>query len=114
MPVLLIVGLVALLVGIILFFAWIGHFLILIKALAPLAFIAGGAVAAYLGWEEMKDKKAPPIVDFSNPDEADRYKAEAKAYQAEINEVRENGTSEVAETTVIETRPPDDDHENKS
>jgi hypothetical protein len=85
MPVLLAGGLAALIVGIILFFCWFAAIGALLKALLPLAFIAGGAVAAYLGWEEFQDRNKPPL-DFSSPDEADRYKAEAKAYQAEINE----------------------------
>ena len=92
MPVLLIAGLVVLVLGIILFFAWFGSILILIKATLPVAFIAGGAVAAYLGWEELREKRAPTM-DFSSPDEASRYKADAKAYQAEINEIN-NGSGE--------------------
>ncbi len=99
MPVLLIVGLAALLLGIIFFFVWIGYFVMLVKALAPLAFIIGGAVAAYLGWEEMMDKKDAGL-DFSNPDEANRYKAEATAYQAEINDMRAGGTQPQAETAA--------------
>ena len=39
----------------------------------------------------MKDQKSPNI-DFSNPTEADRYKAEAMAYQEEINEIVINPT----------------------
>lgn len=99
MPVLLIVGLAALLLGIIFFFVWISYFVMLVKALAPLAFIIGGAVAAYLGWEEMMDKKDAGL-DFSNPDEANRYKAEATAYQAEINDMRAAGTQPQAETAT--------------
>ena len=117
MPILLIVGLAALLVGIILFFTWFGHLLALIKAVAPLVFMVGGAVAAYLGWEEMKDKKTPPL-DFSNPDEAGRYTAEAKAYQAEIKEIREETNrediievSQVEDITVEESVCDDDVNE---
>ncbi len=87
MPVLLIVGLAALVLGLVLFFVWFSHILALIQALLPLAFIVGGAVAAYLGWEEMRERGRPKM-DFSNPDEASRYKAEAKAYQAELNEMK--------------------------
>lgn len=87
MPVLLIVGSVTLLLGIVLFFTWFGYILILVKALLPAFLMAGGAVAAYLGWEEWRDKQAPAM-DFSSPDEASRYKAEAAVYQAEINEIK--------------------------
>lgn len=92
MPVLMIAGLVSLVLGIVLFFVWFGYILALIKAILPLAFIISGAVASYLGWEEMKESRTP-MMDFSSPDEADRYKAEAKAYQAKLNEIK-NGSGE--------------------
>lgn len=95
MPVLMIAGLVSLVLGIVLFFAWFGYILALIKAVLPLAFIISGAVASYLGWEEMKESRTPTM-DFSSPDEADRYKAEAKAYQAKLNEIK-NGPGETIE-----------------
>ncbi|MDR0881170.1 MAG: hypothetical protein LBP55_01300 [Candidatus Adiutrix sp.] len=87
MPVLLIIGLVSLLIGLILLGVWFGSFLVLVKALLPLAFLAGGAVASYLGWTERRDRRRPSM-DFSSPGEATRYQAEARAYQAEINEIK--------------------------
>ena len=98
MPVLLIAGSVALLFGVVLFFAWFEFILVLVKALLPAFLMAGGAVAAYLGWEEMKDKRAPAM-DFSSPDEASRYKAEAAAYQARLNEIK---SDQVIETEKVE------------
>ncbi len=86
MPILLFGGLAALIIGVVLFFCWVAAIGILFKALLSLAFITGGVVAIYLGWEEFQDRNKPPL-DFSSPDEADRYKAEAHAYQTEINEV---------------------------
>jgi len=93
MPVLLIVGVAALLLGLILLVAWFGYIIGLIKAVLPVIILVGGAVAAYLGWEEMRDQRQPNI-DFSNPDEASRYRAEAQAYQARINEIKDNGDSQ--------------------
>ena len=104
MPVLLIAGLGALVLGLILFFAWFGHIMALIQATLPLAFLAGGAVAVYLGWEEMREKNKPAM-DFSSPDEASRYKAEAKAYQAKINEIKVN--QETAAETAAEEKTVD-------
>ncbi len=95
MPALLIVGLVALVLGLVLFIVWFVHIAALLKATVAIAFIVGGAVAAYLGWEELRDRKGPNI-DFSSPDEASRYKAEARAYQAELNEM--NGEQPEAQT----------------
>lgn len=87
MPVLLIAGLLIAIVGLVLFFAWFGAIWAIIKAFIPLALMSVGAVAAYLGWEEWRDRRAPAM-DFSSPDEAQRYKCEAKAYQAELNEIK--------------------------
>ncbi len=88
MPVLLIAGLIVAIVGLVLFFVWFGAIWAIIKAIVPLALMAGGAVAAYLGWEEWRDRRAP-VMDFSSPDEANRYKSEARAYQAELNEIKD-------------------------
>jgi hypothetical protein len=52
----------------------------------PLVFLAGGSVASYLGWVEWRERRRPSM-DFSSPGEASRYQTEAKAYQAEINEI---------------------------
>jgi len=87
MPVLLVLGLATLFLGLVLFFVWFGYIMAIIKALLPLGFITCGAVAAYLGWEEKKERERPAM-DFSTPDEASRYQAEAKAYQERINEIR--------------------------
>lgn len=105
MPVLLIAGLVSLVLGLVLFFAWFAYIVAIIKAILPAAFIGAGAVAAYLGWEEMKDQKNPNI-DFSSPTEANRYKAEAMAYQEEINEIVV--TPESGEQTGSTLMPKDD------
>ncbi|MDR3038510.1 MAG: hypothetical protein LBV21_04350 [Candidatus Adiutrix sp.] len=89
MPVLLMGGLAALVAGLVLFFVWLGAVLTLVKALAPLGLLGAGAVAVYLGWEEFRDLKKPAL-DFSSPDEANRYQAEAQAYQAEMNQFSRN------------------------
>lgn len=102
MPVLMIAGLGSLVLGIVLFFAWSEQILALIMAVLPLVFIIGGAVASYLGWEEMKEGRSPAM-DFSSPDEANRYKAEAKAYQAELNEMRSDPDKVIeAESAPVE------------
>ncbi|MCL2029130.1 MAG: hypothetical protein FWG97_01750 [Deltaproteobacteria bacterium] len=91
MPGLLVFGLAALVVGLILFFAWLEAVLILVKATAALGFLGTGAVAIYLGWEELRDLKKTPL-DFSCPAEADRYQAEATAYQAKLDEISREGS----------------------
>ncbi len=88
MPVLLIAGLIVSIVGLVLFFAWFEAIWVIIKAMIPLALMAVGSVAAYLGWEELRERRSP-VMDFSSPDEALRYKSEAKAYQARLNEIKD-------------------------
>ncbi|UQZ89629.1 hypothetical protein C4J81_10580 [Deltaproteobacteria bacterium Smac51] len=103
MPVLLIAGIMVSVVGLTLFFVWFGAILAIIKAIIPLGLMAGGAVAAYLGWEELRDRRSPTM-DFSSPDEANRYKSEAKAYQAELNEMKDvEKPVEVIEATIEKT-----------
>ena len=112
MPVLLIAGLVTLLLGIVLFFLWFGYILILVKALLPAFLMAGGAVAAYLGWEEWRDKQVPAM-DFSSPDEASRYKTEAAVYQAEINEIKNGPVLEAEKVEPASVAEVGDDSANK-
>ena len=51
-------GLVALVLGIIGIIGWWEFFVKALMAALPAMFILGGALAAYLGFEEIKDKKA--------------------------------------------------------
>ena len=96
MPGMLVGGLAALIVGLIMFLAWLEVVLALVKALAALGLIGAGAVAIYLGWEEFKDQKKPSL-DFSSQAEATRYRAEATAYQAKLAELGQ-GASEPSST----------------
>ena len=83
-PVLLLSGLATLVVGVVLFFVWLEAILTVVQALMPLALLGAGAVAVYLGWEELRDLKKPAL-GFSTPAEANRYQAEARAYQEELD-----------------------------
>ena len=51
-------GLIALVLGIIGIIAWWGFFIKALMAGIPIMLILGGALATYLGIEEIKDKKA--------------------------------------------------------
>jgi hypothetical protein len=84
MPLLLVIGGILILFGLALFVAWFGFFWALFKALLPLFVIALGGLLTYFGWEERKDSKGA-FIDFSSPDEASRYQAEALAYQEKIS-----------------------------
>jgi uncharacterized protein YlxW (UPF0749 family) len=51
-------GLGALILGIIGIIAWWSEFIDLLMGSVPLILVLGGALAAYLGYEEIKDKRA--------------------------------------------------------
>ena len=59
-------GLVALVLGIIGIVVWWSEFLKALMAVVPVMLILGGALATYLGIEEMKDKKATESLDTPN------------------------------------------------
>jgi len=74
-------GLIALILGIIGIIVWWGYFLKALMAGVPLMLILGGALATYLGVEEIKDKKASESFDTEKDDlkkEVDSLKQEIK------------------------------------
>jgi hypothetical protein len=74
-------GLVALVLGIIGIVVWWSEFLKALMAVVPVMLILGGALATYLGIEEMKDKKASESLDTGKDDlkrEVDTIKQELK------------------------------------
>jgi hypothetical protein len=89
MPLLLVIGGILILFGLALFVAWFGYFWQVFKAFLPLFIIALGGLLTYFGWEERKDTKGA-FIDFSSPDEASRYQAEALAYQEKIDKLADS------------------------
>jgi len=82
-------GLAALLLGVIGLIAWWDEFLWLLKGCIPLMLILGGALATYLGAEEIKDKRrAEAEADrepFSaEPENVDKYKQEVADLKAKL------------------------------
>jgi hypothetical protein len=74
-------GLVALILGIIGIVVWWSYFLKALMGAIPVMLILGGALAAYLGIVEMKDKKATERLDTHNvplKSEADTLEQESK------------------------------------
>ncbi|MDY7036226.1 MAG: hypothetical protein SV375_08720 [Thermodesulfobacteriota bacterium] len=78
-------GLVALILGIIGIIIWWGYFLKALLAGVPAMLILGGALATYLGIEEIKDKRASESFDTNSED----LKQEVKSLKQEINELKE-------------------------
>ncbi len=87
-------GVIAAFLGIIGIFAFFGPFLHLIAGAIPLMLLLGGAMAAYLGYDEVKDKFPFPkkseeqaaTVDSESKfkEEAERYRQEAERLRAEL------------------------------
>ena len=78
-------GVIALILGIIGLIFWWEHFISLIMGALPVMFILGGALAAYLGIEELKDKSEPDKFEESSGD----LKNEVESLKEEIKELKE-------------------------
>jgi len=78
-------GLVALVLGIIGIISWWGYFVKALMASVPAMLILGGALAAYLGFEEIKDKKAADTFEDTGSD----LKEEVESLKEEIKELKE-------------------------
>ncbi|MBN2396489.1 MAG: hypothetical protein JXC36_08535 [Candidatus Atribacteria bacterium] len=80
----LIGGLIAFLLGLIFLIIWRYSFWEVLKGTLPILFILGGALAAYLGYEEIKDK----TTSTSSNDEKDELKSEVESLKEEIRELK--------------------------
>jgi hypothetical protein len=79
-------GLVALILGIIGIIFWWGYFIKALMAGVPIILILGGALATYLGIEEIKDKKAADSFDT----EKDDLKREVETLKDEIKGLKDD------------------------
>jgi cell division protein FtsB len=79
-------GLIALILGIIGIIVWWGYFLKALMAGIPVMLILGGALATYLGVEEIKDKKASESFDDT---EKDDLKKEVDSLKQEIKDLKD-------------------------
>ena len=77
-------GLIAVLIGIIGLINWFPYFLKGLMATLPIMFILGGALAAYLGYEELNDKSASESFD----DEKSELKSEVESLKEEIKSLK--------------------------
>ncbi len=77
-------GLIALVLGIIGIIVWWAYFLKALMAAVPIMLILGGALAAYLGIEEIKDKRVSESLD----PEKDELHQEVQSLKEEIRELK--------------------------
>ena len=78
-------GLISLILGIIGIIVWWGFFVKALMAGIPAMLILGGALAAYLGIEEIKDKRAAESFETEPTD----LKQEVESLKEEIKELKE-------------------------
>lgn len=89
-------GIAAAFLGLIGIFAFFGPFLSLLAGAVPLMLLLGGAMAAYLGYDEVKDKLPFPkkqeeaAVDTGAgfKEEAEKYKQEADRLRSELEKAK--------------------------
>ncbi len=87
-------GIVAAVLGVILLLIWWVPFLDLVAGALPVMLLFGGVIAAYLGFDEVKDKlpyfskKEEEFSSTLDTDEAPKYKEEAEKYKAEAEELK--------------------------
>ena len=85
-------GLAALVLGIIGIIAWFHAFIQVLMGSVPLMLILGGALAAYLGFEEIKDKKSAENVEENSED----LKQEVESLKEELKGLKEEKKEEEA------------------
>ncbi len=77
-------GLVSLILGIIGLIVWWGYFVDLLMGAVPAILILGGALATYLGVEELKDKRSAESFDSGKDD----LKQEVETLKEEIKDLK--------------------------
>jgi len=82
-------GVVACVLGIIGLIIWFGEFIQLLLAAVPIMLILGGALATYLGIEEIKDKKASENFETDPED----LKQEVESLKEEIKGLKDEKTT---------------------
>jgi len=87
-------GIVSAVLGVILLLVWWDAFLLLVAGGLPIMLLFGGVIAAYLGFDEVKDKlpyfskKEDEFASTLDTDEAPKYKEEAEKYKQEVEQLK--------------------------
>ena len=78
-------GLIAVILGIIGIIVWWGYFVKALMAGVPVVLLLGGALATYLGIEEIKDRRASESFETGTTD----LKGEVESLKEEVKELKE-------------------------
>ena len=87
----LIGGAIAAALGLIGVVIWWPQFLTVLAGTIPIVLLLGGALAIYLGFDELKDswKKDEPVSDEGNPaEDVDKYKKEIDELKEELETLK--------------------------
>jgi len=87
----LIGGAIAAALGLIGVVIWWPQFLTVLAGTVPIVLLLGGALAIYLGFDELKDswKKDEPVdVDDSQPEDVEKYKKEIDELKEELESLK--------------------------
>jgi len=86
-------GIVALVLGLIGIIVWWCDFLLILRGSVPLILLLGGALAAYLGFEELKDKRTADSFEDTSTDlkqEVETLKEEIKVLKKDDEQPQED------------------------
>jgi len=91
----LIGGAVAALLGLVGIVVWWPQFLVVLAGTIPIMLLLGGALAIYLGYDELKDswnkdegESAPATASDSTEEDAEKYKKEIDELKKEIEKLK--------------------------
>ncbi len=92
---LLIGGIVSAFLGFVGFVLWFGDFLVLLKGGIPILLLAGGCLAAYIGFDDLQDKLNRERQDQEEAvnkarEEAENARIKAEQYREELEKLKEN------------------------
>lgn len=91
----LIGGAIAAALGLIGLVIWWGQFLMVLAGIIPAMLLLGGALAIYLGFDELKDtwkadEAAEPSAESSEDEDVDKYKKEIDDLKVEIETLKKD------------------------
>ncbi|TET86945.1 MAG: hypothetical protein E3J46_07115 [Desulfobacteraceae bacterium] len=95
-------GIAALVLGIIGIIIWWGEFIGILLGGVPVILILGGALAAYLGFEEIKDKRTTESFDDTAQDKIQQEVKDLKKEIKDLKEDKEKPEKEEGNTTTQE------------
>ncbi|MEA2014706.1 MAG: hypothetical protein U9N38_05315 [Thermodesulfobacteriota bacterium] len=107
----LIGGAIAAVLGLIGLWVWWEPFLNLLAGGIPIILLLGGALAIYVGYDEMKDEKQLKEEETASAmgldaamEELEKAKAEAEKYKAELEKTKAADKTEPGKTKVTKTK----------